>query len=171
MKIKVGEKTANGKKLFDGAEIVVPDESAAFVEKIEKALDSACAEIDGMNAKLTIETKKAEDSAKEIETMKKTHIHFDAVDAMIEKKINLKRVCDGLNIVTDGKKIVDMEDAIIKAVMPKVSLEGKPEGYRLGILDSAMEVAEEMVKNNKIIKDGVVVKPEEKKEEKGLWEK
>ena len=170
MKLKIKEKNANGKKFLDAMEITVEDNSAEGVERLERAIDSACGEIEGLNAQLEAEKTKSKDAMEQLETIKKTHIDSKDVESLVDKKINLKRVCDGLNIDSANKSMTQMEDEIIKVAMPKISLDGKNEDYRKAILDSSMVIAEEMVKNNKKVKDGFI--PESgNTTEKGLWDK
>lgn len=170
MKFKINQKKGAEKVFLDSVEIVVDEANSATLEKMEKALDSACAEVDILDAKLKAEQTKCNDCVKELEEMKKTHVDAKEIDGIVDRKINLMNLCDGLNIDHKGKTIDAMENEIVKVAMPSINLDGKTADYRKAIVDSSLELAKKLAENNKKQKDGFVLDPKKVEDEKGFFE-
>lgn len=169
MKLKFKEKTANGKKIIDAVEVEVAENQEAVINGYDKALDSACAEIESLSAKLEASEKKVNDAQTELAELKKTTIDAKEIENLVNRKIELQTICDGLGLELAEKSIDAMENAIVKEVMPKVVLEGKSNDYRSAIVDSSLDLAREAVKNNDSVKKGVKIGDKTEKE-KGFFE-
>ena len=171
MKLKINEKLAGGKKILDAMELVTDESNEKSIDNMEKALDSACGEIDGLTEKLNSEKKKVEDAENELAEIKKTHIDAKEIETLVNHKIGLIQLCDALNIEVKDKSATDLENEIIKVAMPKVDIKDKSDDYRKAILDSSLEIAKEMGSNNLKTRKGFEIKDAEKVEELGVFEK
>ena len=170
MKLKIGEKSADGKKFFDAAMVEIDEKDESIISSLEKAIDSTCAEIEGLSAKLDAEKKKVKDMEDELKELKEKSVDVSEIEKIADRKNELRVICEGLKIEHKEKSIDEMENLIIADVMPKVELEGKPADYRSAIVDTALELAKESVKNNDKVKVGVVISDKPKEENKGFFE-
>ena len=144
------------KVMFNDVTLDVSDESVKALNDIFKAHTETQAKLDAANAQI-----------KTLETQNATLLDASEVEVKAAELSELRILCDGMKLDHKDKKLDEMKNAIVGAVLPDAKekfVSGDPI-YRTAMFDAALPMARKAVENNRAVLDGLKSDAPEKKED------